>query len=324
MKNYAVVSPEKGKVCLQEIDVADPKPNEVQVRVHMTMISPGTERAWILNLPNTPGKYPFQPGYCSAGVVEKLGSEVKDLSVGDRVYTRLHHQSLGNIDASLVFKLPDSVSFEHALFSTFGHIALAGIRKTRLEIGESAAVIGLGVIGQVALQLLRIGGAVPVTGIDRVESRLKAALECGADMVLDTREENWMDAIRGNPSVVIELTGVPELVGTALEIVKPFGRMSLTGSPRGLSTVNFYRDVHCKAVTIIGAHASAAVPRNESYPGYWTVRENTLCIIELIRRGRLNLEPLITDRFNWQDAELAYKKLFEYDADMIGCIINWI
>lgn len=324
MKEYAIFSYEKGKVGLKEIHVPDPKPDEVQVQVHLSLISPGTERAYILDLPNTFIKYPVKLGYSAAGVVKKVGSEVKELSVGDRVYCRLAHQSLGNMNASSVFKLPDEVSLEHAAFTTLGHIALQGVRKTRLEIGEAAMVIGLGVIGQISLQLARIGGALPAIGVDRIQSRLNTALQCGADKVFNADEENWMEAVGDKPQVVIELTGAPDAVGTALEIVRPFGRVSLTGSSRGLSTVNFYRDVHSKGVTIIGAHASSGVPKYESYPGYWTIKDNNMCILELIRRGRLNLDPLITDRVNWQDIEPAYQKMLEYSADMIGCIIQWV
>lgn len=325
MKNYAIVSDEKGHAEVQEITVGDPGPQEVQVRIHVSLISPGTERAWILGLPNTPGRYPHRSGYCTSGVVEKVGSEVKNFSVGDRVGCHmLSHCSLGNVEAKYVVKLPEGVPFEKGVFVTLGQIALQGVRKARIELGEKVMVIGQGVIGQLALQLARLNGAMPAIGVDRHENRLKTSLACGADMAFDTNDEKWLEAVGEKPQVVLDATGYPEAVQLSFDAIRTFGRVVLLASTRGLSTVNYYADIHAKGVTVLGAHAGR-VPEIEERPGFWTWQQDAKCFLDLVAAGKLNLDPLITNRITWKEADAVYnERLLKWDMDMIGTVISWM
>lgn len=325
LKNYVIVSPSKGCVELQEYEIGDPGASEIQVRVHVSLISPGTERAEILGMANTPGTYPFAPGYCSAGVVEKVGADVTRFSAGDRVASFfMGHRSIGNMDESAFVKIPEGVSFEEAAFLSLAQIAMQGVRKARIELGEKAMVIGLGIIGQLALQFARQSGALPVIGVDRIESRLKLALECGADEVINASRENWMGADEEKPQVVIESTGAADAVATAFQAAHTFGRVSLLGSTRGESTVNFYKDVHCKAITILGAHAYFGIPQHESRPGYWNRYDDAGCFMGLLKQKRICLNPLITNRIKWENAVEAYNKILACNSSMIGTVINWI
>jgi NADPH:quinone reductase-like Zn-dependent oxidoreductase len=138
-----------------------------------SVISPGTERAFILNLDNANTVYPYQLGYSAAGIVEKAGKNVSRFKVGDRVASYgLKHRTVGNIIQDRVTHIPDGVSFEDAAFIALGVISLQGIRKARIELGESVMVLGLGPIGQLALQYASISGALPAIGVDRRRSVL--------------------------------------------------------------------------------------------------------------------------------------------------------
>ncbi len=320
-----VVSPEKGKVELQEMMVSEPAEDEVQVRVHVSLISPGTERAFILGLPNTAETYPLEPGYCAAGVVEKAGSRVTRFKAGDRVAAYgIGHRSFGNLAQQWVLPVPDGIFFEHAVFLSLGQTSLQGIRKARIEIGEMAVVIGLGLIGQIALQLASLNGALPVIGVDRVKKRLEIAMVCGADEIIDAPDDTWPDRLKDRPAVVVEATGAPEAIGAALQAIDSFGRVCLLGSTRGDRTINFYRDVHKKGVTLVGAHTTGANPGTESRPGFWTFQDDADCFLRLLKKGRVKLDPLITDRVCRQDAEMAYKRLLSWDLDMVGTVIRWV
>ncbi len=288
------------------------------------MMSPGTERAQILSLPNANRKFPFQPGYCAAGIVEKIGSEVTAFKVGDRVACSIGHRSIGNVDESWAVKIPDDVSFERGLFVRLGQIAMQGVRKARIELGENVMVIGLGVIGLLALQLASISGADDVIGMDLLENRLDIAKKCGATFTLNPALEGWKEKLSLKPQVVIESTGAPAAMNTALAAVRKFGRVILLGSTRGVCTVDFYSDVHCKGVNIIGAHTYHSVPPNDSYPGNWTWKDDSECFMKLLNKKKLKIDELITDTCKWQDIENVYKRLLEWDADLIGVIINWI
>ena len=328
MKSAAVVCVNKGEVKLMEIATEDPEDYEIQISVHVSVISQGTERAFILNLDNTSGQYPHLPGYSAAGVVVKTGKSVTRFQIGDRVACNgLSHRLVGNIDERWAVRIPDSVSFEEAAFVTIGVISMQGVRKLRIELGESALSLGLGLVGQLALQFASINGALPAIGMDLVESRLQMAKDCGAEAVIHAMDEHWQDALYDvtdgkGADVVIESTGFPDAITTAFESVKKYGRVVLLGSTRGESTVNFYKHVHKKAITVIGAHAQA-IPEYESRPGFWTWQDDAACFMRLLERRRIHLQPLITHRVRWQQAEEVYEQVLSWNSSMVGIVMNW-
>jgi 2-desacetyl-2-hydroxyethyl bacteriochlorophyllide A dehydrogenase len=328
MKSIVLVSPEKGRVGLQELDVPEPGPNEVRVRTHASVVSAGTERAFVLGLDNAAAGFPFAPGYCTAGVVEAVGPRVTRFAGGERVAgTLLGHRACGNVPADQLVPISDGVSFEEAAFLPLGVIALQGVRKARIEIAEAALVLGLGIVGQLALQVARVGGAFPAVGADRVAGRRERAAACGADRVLDAADPAWRqqlwDATGGQgPPVVIEATGYPEAVGDAFQAAASFGRVVLLGSTRGASTVNFYRDVHRKGLTVVGAHILANA-QQESRPGFWTWLDDGAAFMRLLQGGRIRLAPLVTTRVDWPELEGVYREVLAWNTDMLGIVVRW-
>src|SRR5207249_3058256 len=129
------------------------------------LLSPGTERAWLLNLPNTPGRFPSRPGYNHVGRVTAVGSGVTSLKVGDVVATSGGHASAINVAEERAPKLPEGLRPDLAVFFSMGAIALQGVRKARVELGEGVAVLGQGLVGQLALQFARLDGGFPAIGI---------------------------------------------------------------------------------------------------------------------------------------------------------------
>ena len=119
----------------------------------------------------------------------------------------ISHRSIGNIAEEWAVRIPDEVTFEQAAFMPLGEIALQGVRKARIELGEKVAVLGLGLIGQLALQFASLSGASPAVGIDRVEKRMNIALDCGAEQVINSGSDDWLEALGSKPPVVIESTG---------------------------------------------------------------------------------------------------------------------
>ncbi len=324
-----LVAPRKGRVELQEQEVGDPGPREVQVRVHRSLVSHGTERAWILARENMVREFPFSPGYATAGVVEAVGKEVTAFREGDRIACPMTHRSLGNIsEDALVAKLPDGVSFDEGTFVPLGTVGLQGVRKARIEVTESVMVLGLGLVGQLSVQCAHINGALPVIAVDRVKKRLDIALAGGADVALDNSDESWRKVLAEvtggeGPQVVIEATGFPEVIGEALETVRKFGRVVLSGSTQGDSTVNFYRDVHCKQVSVIGA-LNPGNPQLESRPGHWTRRDEVKGVVKRLAEKRINTEALITGRIGVNEILKTYEDILAWKFDNIGTVIEWI
>lgn len=329
-KCIVLVAPKMGEVELQEQDLSDPGPKEIQIRAHRSLVSHGTERAYILKLPSTERiKFPVYPGYASAGVVEAVGKDVTEFKEGDRVASPMSHRSVGNIDVERMGrKLVDEVTFDEATFVALGVTALQGVRKARIEVTESVMVFGLGIVGQLAVQFARINGGLPVIGVDRVQKRLDIALEAGADIVIDTSDESWMETLKAatdgkGAHVVIEASGFPEVITLALQAVRQLGRVVLVGSPRGESTVNFYRDVHCEEVTIIGAHTGGN-PQSDSRPGFWTSSDERQSFLTLLAGKRINTEALITERIGIDEIISTYEDMLARRGDVMGTMIEWV
>ncbi len=332
MKCKGIIAVSKGDVRLIDVEVTDPAPKEIQVRMVSTLISAGTERAHILALDNSNQDFPYIPGYCCAGIVEKVGEGAESrFKAGDRVScfaVDVGHREIGNVPIRCAVKLPDGVPFDYAAFTALGQTSLQGVRKCKIEIGESAAVLGLGIVGQLALQLARVNGAHPSVGIDRVQKRLEIALSCGADYAVSNETAALPELLKPitggrGPAVVLDSTGFPDAVAQACEAAANYARICILGCPRGLSEFNFYRHVQKKSITVIGAHAVDSVPEEQSYPHFWTFVDDASCFLAFVKKGSVHIDPLIGDRISWKDAESMYRKILSWDQSLLGIVINW-
>jgi L-iditol 2-dehydrogenase len=327
LQGNRVVVTAPAQVSIESFEVSVPQSGQVLLRALTTLVSPGTERAFYLNLENTNPPYPYYPGYSFVGEVNAVADDVQTLSIGDRVVCPAYHESHAIVDARICLKVPNNVSNEDASFFNLLAIAMQGVRKTRIELGESVAVLGAGIIGIFAMRLAQLSGGIPVIGIDLDEKRLQLAKQIGADDVLiadDSIVDNLRNRIGSDgANVIIELTGAPPVVITAFQLAAYKGRVALVGSTRGdTEAINFYREVHRKGLTIIGSHEYTR-PQHENSPGYWTqVNEHAVCL-ELLARGRIQTQPIITHRFGWKDFPQAYEHLSNWNKDALGMIINW-
>ena len=327
MAGQRVVVKAAGRVELETFALPKPQAGEVLLKARRTLISPGTERAFFLNLDNTNPSYPYYPGYSLVGEVVECGAAVDALRVGERVVCTAHHRSHAVVDARLCLKVPDSLSDEEAVFFNLLAIAMQGVRKARIELGESVVVLGAGLIGILAMRLAQLAGGLPVIGIDRDAQRLALAERLAADATL-VSDAGLPDRLRDElgrdgAAVVIELTGAPPLVVTAFQLAAVKGRVVLVGSTRGdTERVNFYRDVHRKGLLVIGSHEITR-PLHENSPGYWTQRSEQAVCLDLLARGRVETAPLITHRFGWRDFPQAYEHLAKWDKSALGMVIRW-
>jgi L-iditol 2-dehydrogenase len=325
--------PERGRAEVAPFCPAAPGAGQVLIETEVTLISPGTERAFFLGLPNATAGFPYYPGYSSVGRVASLGeppvrsADGAELRVGDRVVSGGPHASHTTIAAHQCWRVPEELSPGEAVFFSLGAIALQGVRKARVEIGEPVAVLGLGMIGNLALQLARLQGGLPVIGLDPDAGRRKIAAECGADAALDPTADGADAALLaathgGGPAVVIEATGNPEAVNDAFALARAHARVVLLASTRGVTETNFYQDIHRKGLTVLGAHANA-VPRHESSPGFWTRSDDTQTALRLLAGSRVRVGPLTSERFSWQEAPRAYELLGSWQKDLLGMLLVW-
>ena len=305
---------------LVETEIEAPDANEVQVRLAVSTISSGTERANLVGNPNVAivgsGSvvFPRMAGYSSAGIVEAVGADAAGFKVGDRVAMSwtLHKQVI-NMDKNLVYPLPDSVSFQDGALMHISIFPLAAIRKCRLEIGESAIVMGLGVLGLIAIPLLKAAGAVPVVAADPVPEKREKALAAGADYALDPLDEDFAKTVKeltdGGAKVGIEVTGIGAGLDGILDCMACFGRVALLGCTRNKDfTIDYYRKVHGRGITLVGAHTQAR-PQYESSNGWWTQRDDIATILRLTEMGRIKLSDLVDETHSPMEAPEIYTRL---------------
>ena len=329
MKGQRVIWPDRAKVDIEAFDLPTVKDDEVLVATECTLISPGTERAFLLGLPNARGGYPSRPGYSNIGKVVEVGKNVSGYTVGDRVATTQGHTSHFVASPNRLLKVESSdVPAEEMVFFNLSAIALQGVRKARIELGEATLVLGQGLIGLLALQLSKLSGAVPVIAADLTDSRLELSKSIGADHTLNPEDTDFSERLSSatmgkGPTVVIEATGHPDAISTALDVAGWGARVVLLASTRGETpSVNFYRDVHKKGLILYGAHNSIR-PRQESAPNFWTSEDDSRLMLSLIAQKRFIVAPLISHRVSGHDAPKAYQLLMEWNPGLLGVILQW-
>ena len=323
MNNQQIVFTKLNTAELLDAEDRNISDDEVRVKTVISTISSGTERANITGDPNVSilskenGKsvFPRCSGYSSAGIVTEIGRNVKSVKVGDRVAMYWSQHKLYNIlPENNVVKIEyDDVSFEEAAICHIGNFSMAAIRKTRLEIGESIMIMGLGTLGLLAVAYARAAGAVPVIAADPIEERRKKALKFGADYVIDPLQENFSDKVKkltgGGVNAAIEVTGLGAGLEECLDCMAKFGRVALLGCTRDKNfAIDYYRKVHGPGISLIGAHTMAR-PEYDSYPGCFTHRDDIKTQLKLISMNRVNLKAMIDETHSPAECGIVYERL---------------
>ncbi len=334
MKGKQIVFTKKDTAEFLDAQYKEPKDNEVVVETAISSLSCGTEKANITGDPNVtggaPGSKPFPRvmGYSSTGVIIDKGKNVKNFDIGDRVICYWgNHSRYNTITEDCIVKLEDGVSFEEGALCFIASFSLAAIRKTRLEIGESAIVMGLGLLGQLAIRLLRTAGAVPIVAVDPVEGRRREALNCGADYAFDPFDKDFAKKVKevtnGGANVGIEVTGVGAGLDGILDCMARFGRVALLGCTRNKEfTIDYYKKVHFPGITLVGAHTLAR-PEVESHPGYFTHDDDIKSVMKLCLGKWLDLLSIIKETHSPKDCTEVYTRLINEADFPIGVQFDW-
>ena len=262
---------------------------------------------------------PLPLGYCNVGVVLEAGQDREGFAVGDRVASNGKHAEVVSVPLNLCARIPDAVSDEAAAFTVVGAIALQGIRLVQPTLGEAVVVTGLGLIGQIAVQLLRANGC-RVLGLDFDPARLALAQSFGAEVVnLAAGEDPVLAAARfsrgrGVDAVLITAaTHSSEPMHQAALMCRQRGRVVLVGvTGLELSRDDFFRKELTFQVSASygpGRYDPNYEEKGQDYPiGFvrWTEQRNFEAVLDLLADGRLDVQPLISHRFKLDQSEAAY------------------
>ena len=302
----------------------------VQVKMEYTVVSGGTERAVIMATKNTSSVFPKRIGYCGVGRVEAVGPDAKNIKIGDRalVYHGIHtHRNV--VPEKDVTKVEDdNIDSLDAAFVIIASMGLGGVRKLELELGESAMVMGLGLLGIFAVQFLRQSGACPLIAADLNPARRELALQLGADYALDPAAPDFAEQVKAitkgkGVNATVEVTGVSAAMNQALECAAWMGRISLLGCTRvSDSAVDYYSQVHRPGIKLIGAH-NLVRPKVESYPHHWTHQDDCKAILDLLAAGRITVRPVVSRVVSPRGCGEIYTQLCDDPHFPMGTVFDW-
>ena len=332
-----IVAHVPGKVTLDtiELDERQLPDDQILVKTLYSVVSAGTECAWISGKSNNSGQsFPFYPGYSAVGKVVRIGKDVKNFAVGDAVIAPWGgHRSYIMRPAAPVWtgahKITDPrVDLKEAACVHIASFPMLGVRKLNIQMGDSVMIAGLGILGQIAVQAAKYSGAAPVFGCDFSPERRELALKLGADAVFDPRDPDFVEklcAANGGKKVnaVVEVTGKAAALKQALGYTAKMGRISLLGCTRVPDCpIDFYRDVHLPGITLIGAHTSNR-PDNESRPGEWSEHDDYDVILKYLATGRFNFSSLIHKTLSPADCTALYDTLLHEPDPPMGILFDW-
>ena len=278
---------------------------------------------------------PLALGYCNVGIVHEVGANVDDFQVGDRVVSNGPHADMVKVPKNLCAKIPDNVSDESASFAVVASIGLQGIRLAQPTLGESFVVTGAGLIGLLTIQMLRANGC-RVLAIDFDQSKLDLAKQFGAEICNPGKGEDpvavGLAFSRGagvDGVIITASTKVSDPVIQAARMSRKRGRIILVGvTGLELNRADFYEkelsfQVSCSYGP--GRYDTEYEDKGNDYPlGFvrWTEQRNFVAVLDMMAAGTLNVEPLITQRFEFEDAPKAYDALTE-DKSGLGLLLKY-
>ncbi|MFN3747572.1 MAG: bi-domain-containing oxidoreductase, partial [Sphingorhabdus sp.] len=278
---------------------------------------------------------PLAPGYCNVGVVEAVGRSVNGFEVGDRIVSNGKHAEFVTVPVNLCAKIPAGLSDDDAAFTIIGAIALQGIRLANPTLGETVAVFGVGLIGLIAVQLLRANGC-RVIAIDFDTDKLKLAESFGA---LPVNLSSGQDAVqaamgytqgRGVDAVIIAAsTQSSDPIHQAAQMSRKRGRIVLVGvTGLELSRADFYEkelsfQVSCSYGP--GRYDPEYEEKGIDYPlpfVRWTEQRNFEAVLDLMADGSLNMRPLVTHRYPIDEVGSAYNAVTE-GTRVLGILLEY-
>ena len=360
----------RGRVSILELPDPHLGPDQVLVQGHYSLISSGTESGtlsktpaelvrqtisdpWMRNvvkqtvfstgLAQTARRVwyemitPREIGYSGAGTVLAVGERVHGFTIGQTVaYAATGHAEVAAPTVNHIVPVPATVDLRHAAFVTVGGIATQALRRADLQFGETVAVFGLGLVGQLCARIARAAGCV-VIGIDISSRANDLATQAGASLVVDPRDPEWKRHIQDftgkngvDATIICASSDSSEIINSSMEITRRQGRVVLVGYVKlDIHPKNFlYREIDLRYSRAYGPgsyHTGYGKGRLDYPFGYvrWTEKRNLEEFIRLIATGAIALEPLIGGVFPVERAQDAFDAVRGGQLSSIAALISY-
>ena len=323
------------RITVQDYAVPEPAGHQVLVRITRSHVSAVSEMNFLRGGPAAYGlkgdRDAAMPiGYMSVGRIAALGPEVTGYTVGQRVVTGSPHTShwlVNTADPLATFEtIPEGVSDDVAGFAVLGDVSLHCVRRAGLQIDQSAAVFGLGLVGQMVLQFARISGAYPLIAVDLSDTRLAKARQSGATHTINAGKENAVARIReitggAGADAVFHCTNVASILQSLLECAADRGKVILGGSAPGTAQIGLQDDLLRREISLIGSYERGLTNASPYWP--WSRSRNRKVCLRLMATGELRIEPLLTHRIAPSEAEGLFTTMLQGADSWLGIVVKW-
>ncbi|MCC7145789.1 MAG: zinc-binding alcohol dehydrogenase [Phycisphaeraceae bacterium] len=350
MKTRQVFITAPRQASLLEQDLPTPNPRQALLQTRASFISAGTELSIYAALdprihdPNSGWNYPFKPGYANIATVVSVGAEVTKvapgIAAGQRVFTFTPHTSHALFDLwdwDVIEPVPAELSDATAAACRMGLVAITGLQVADLALNDWVAVFGLGAVGNLAAQLFQLAGA-RVIAIDPVASRCELARRCGVERVIQGAGAPALESVRtmirqaGDPDkqaprLCVDAVGHSAILRDAVDLVATHGQVIALGSPRQpyeTDMAPISRQIFGRWITITGAlewrlpHLTHLDPHARH-----SMQSNLRDVFDLVRRGKLRVDPLISHHFRPEQIQDAYEGLLNDKDHFHGVVLDW-
>jgi L-iditol 2-dehydrogenase len=328
-----VSSPSAPRVELESFPVPVPQAGQVLVRNTHSQVSAGSETNFLRFGPQSYGLpdnvLRANVGYMTVGRIAAIGPGVTGFAVGDRVTTTAGHASHSIIDitpTASIDPVPEGAPDDAAGFAALGDVALHGVRRAQIQIEQSVAIFGMGIVGQLALQFVRCSGAHPIIAIDLVDERLEQARRSGATHVINPSREDVVARVKeitrgAGAEVVFHCAQAASILQTTMECASDRGTVVLTGSPPGTATIRLKEELLRKELKITGTYETGMTVPHAYWP--WTRQRNRRAFLRMLASGQLQLGHLLTHVVPASEAPGVYDLILRGSTGWLGVVFRW-
>ncbi len=322
------------RIVIEAFEPPQPVGRQALVKVTRSAISAGSEMNFVRHGPQAYGITPagadagYPIGYMTVGTVVAAGPDA-GVAVGQRVLTGGHHTNYWLVDPAApnghMLPIPGGVSDDAAGFAILGDVALHGVRRAALQLDGAAAVFGMGMVGQLTLQLARLSGAYPLIAVDLADDRLEKAMESGATHTVNASREEAVARIRAitggqGAETIFHCTQAASILQQLLEACADRGRIVLTGSPPGTATIRLQEDLLRRELTLTGIYETGVTNAHPYWP--WTRERNRRTCLRLMAGGQLKIDHLITHITPYDQAQSAFEMMAKGSAGWLGVVLS--
>ncbi|MDQ7907536.1 zinc-binding alcohol dehydrogenase [Phytohabitans sp. ZYX-F-186] len=336
-----------------ELDPGALGPTEILVRSDISLVSPGTETSYFTGvMSDAPAIYsqvpafdgagvsdgtavfPARTGYANVGTVVAAGDGPAQSMLGRSVFTMSRHASIAVCDtAFFAVEVPAMLDPRVAVFARLAGVGITALRAAHAAAGDPVAVVGLGLVGNLAAQLFQLAGC-EVVAFDPSAERRDVARQCGVATVVDPIVDNPVEFMRSRSggdvadgaAITVEATGQPSLAVQAIEMTAQYGSVVLLGTPRvrySADLTGALARVHWLAINVLGGLEWRYPIAKRTPRARFTIEDNYRQILAWLAAGRLQTHPLATHVLAPEQCQNAYQGIANDPQRHLGVLFDW-